>query len=298
MSVPPTSTPFDAAWREHRPYLQAIASRMLGDAVEAEDVVQDAFGRLAQHDFDAIEDARGWLVVVVRRLCLDRLRSAHHRRETATASVPEEEQPPTSSGRDPADRVTLDDEIQLALGFVLDRLTPAERSSFVLHDIFGFSFEAVGQIVGRSATACRQLASRARRSVRAAPLVPRPTGEHRTLTERFIDACAGGDLAALMELLDPDVAGTGMVLGGAHTGSFKGRARVARGLLYYLGPKSVMTLVPAPLEVGVGLVAYRGGKAVALIHIETAGDRVHHITAYLTDADSADIHRRAPDLET
>src|SRR5262245_11789176 len=151
------------AWREHRRYVLDIAFRMLGNLSEAEDVVQEAFSRLLRVDVDAIEDVRGWLVVVVSRLCLDRLRAERrHPKGPAWPSGPE----PADQALDPADRVTLDDSIRIALNTVLERLTPAERTAFVLHDVFQYPFETIGDIVGRSPAACRQLASRARRSIR------------------------------------------------------------------------------------------------------------------------------------
>jgi RNA polymerase sigma-70 factor (ECF subfamily) len=123
-----------AAWEADRGYLLAIAAGMLGRPAEAEDVVQEAFARLAGASTDGIGDIRGWLVVVTRRLCLDRLGSAEARRTTATPELPEAGQ----EGVDPADRLTLDDEVRRALAVVADRLSPAERTSFILHDIFGF----------------------------------------------------------------------------------------------------------------------------------------------------------------
>src|SRR5207253_1349814 len=156
-------------WRDHHRHLEDIARQLLRDEASTEDVVQDAFGRLVRADLDEIGDIGGWLAVVVRRLCIDLLRSAAHRRESAVGSTPlETGRPvtPTVNG-DPADRVTLDDQVQLALAVVLDRLTPPERTAFVLHDVFGLRFAAVAESVGRTPAACRQLASRARRTIRA-----------------------------------------------------------------------------------------------------------------------------------
>ena len=146
------------AWNEHRPYLIDLAFRMLGDVGAAEDVVQDAFTRLLRARTGEIEDERGWLIVVTSRLCLDQIRSARSRRErphdageiefvtgTRTRSqAPVGLQPPA----DPADRITLDDDVQLALLVVLQRLSPAERVVFVLHDIFGVPFDSVAETLG------------------------------------------------------------------------------------------------------------------------------------------------------
>src|SRR5690348_2407072 len=131
-------------FRQHRRHAIDIAYRMLGSMSDAEDVVQEAFARLLTVDVDAIDDVRGWMVVVVSRLCLDQLRSARSRRENYVGTwLPE----PVVEGADPADRVTLDDTVRMALLVVLERLTPAERVAFVLHDVFGMSFDAVAGVV-------------------------------------------------------------------------------------------------------------------------------------------------------
>src|SRR5262249_36500865 len=155
---------FEALWRQDRARMLGFARRTLGDAGEAEDVVQEAFGRLARVELDELDDVHGWLAVVVRRLGLDRIRSARLRHESVTlGSLPDGTiSLPPELAADPADRVTLDDQVQLALAVVLQRLSPAERTAFVLHDIFGFPYAAVSEVVGRSTVACRQLASRAR----------------------------------------------------------------------------------------------------------------------------------------
>src|SRR6516162_10921522 len=182
------------AWNEHRPYLVDLAFRMLGDIGAAEDVVQDAFSRLLRARPGEIEDERGWLIVVTSRLCLDQIRSARARRERphdageiefvpgeqAFASRPE--------SADPADRVTLDDNVRLALLVVLQRLSPAERVVFVLHDIFGVPFPTVAETVGRAAPACRQLAKRARQKIAEGQSGARfdvAGAEHRAVTEKF-----------------------------------------------------------------------------------------------------------------
>src|SRR5271167_2944827 len=197
------------AWRQHRPYLVNLAYQMLGDVGEAEDVAQEAFLRLSRADITAIDDVRAWLTVVAGRLCLDQVRSARSRHErpedigTEVAAV-------NQSGRlDPADRVTLDDEVRTALWEVLGRLSPGERVSFVLHDVFGVPFDAIAETVGRPVGTCRQLARRARAKILRAgpPLKEVGSDEHRVVIEKFIAACATGDLAALTAVLDPTVWG-------------------------------------------------------------------------------------------
>jgi RNA polymerase sigma-70 factor (ECF subfamily) len=261
------------AWAADRPYLLAIAARILADWVEAEDVVQDAFARLALQPVDAIDDVRAWLVVVVRRLSLDRLGSARVRLSTPTADVPAAADP------DPADRVTLDDEVRRALGVVLDRLTPAERTSFVLHDVFGVPFGSVAAIVGRSPAACRQLASRARRSIRLGASVdlaePAAAADRHALVvaRRFAAAAAGGDLEALVRELDPDVAGWATI-DGRRTGFARGVADVGPRVMAFLGPNSGCELAVLAIEDGAGLLASRRSDPVAVVHLHISGDRV------------------------
>jgi RNA polymerase sigma-70 factor (ECF subfamily) len=274
----------DVLWREHQAPLRSIAARILHDGREAEDVVQEAFARLARRDVAGIDDVRGWLTVVVRRLCLDRLRSAYTRHESPTTGVLADALP-TGAGVDPADRVTLDDQVQLALAMVLDRLTPAERTAFVLHDVFGFPFDAIAEIVGRSAGACRQLARRARASIRSAgppASVDVRDAAHRELTERFIAACSGGDLGELMTLLDPDVSGEAVLHGYGVVGHpVKGRDVVARRLLEFFGPTSGTTLVPVPIVGRPGFVALDRSGVGVVVRLDERDGLVHLIHSYI-----------------
>lgn len=198
---------FDDIWRLHRRRALDVAYRMLGSLTEAEDIVQEAFSRLLGQNIDEIDDPERWLVTVTSRLCLDHLRSARIQRESYVGPWrPEPLVQYEGASSDPADRVTLDDTIRMALMIVLDRLTPAERASFILHDVFKIPFEEVGQILGRSTAACRQLASRARRRLggevptigsRESPRHPRPTDDHRMVVEGFVAACNQGDTPKL-----------------------------------------------------------------------------------------------------
>src|SRR5262249_17737938 len=202
----------EAAWREHRRYVLDVAYRLLGSVTDAEDVVQEAYARLLRTGPGEIEDVRGWLVVVVTRLCLDQLRSARVRREAYVGPwLPEPVvEPVDEAAVDPADRVTLDDSVRMALLVVLERLTPAERAAFVLHDVFGFAFEQVARIVGRTPAAVRQLASRARKHVAEETEPARfrvDADDLRRIVDRFIAAATEGDMAALKDVLDPNVAG-------------------------------------------------------------------------------------------
>src|SRR5258708_8380201 len=187
------------AYQDHRPYLVDLAFGMLGDIGAAEDIVQDAFTRLMAANVGEIEDQRGWLIVVPSRLCLDQIKSARSRRERAhDVSEIEFVAPPAGQAlADPADRVTFDDGVRLALLVVLQQLSPAERLAFVMHDIFGMPFDTVAETVGRSAPACRQLASRARQKMAAGPGGARfaiASAEHRLVTGQVITASPNGHL--------------------------------------------------------------------------------------------------------
>ena len=276
---------FEALWREHRPFLVDLAFRMLGNIGDAEDVVQDAFTRLLRADVDAIEEPRGWLVVVVSRRCLDVLRSARVRRDArpagADAAVPSTE--PAAQTPDPADRVTLDDNVRMALLVVLEQLTPAERTAFVLHDVFRYPFTEISEILGRPVDACRKLASRARHRIEAAGGPARfavEPADHRLVAERFIEACAGGDLGALLQLLDADVAGEVDVgFGGAPVPVQVGRDRVARNLLRFFDGATGVTLVSQSMNGWPGVLAFKDGHLYALVTLETRDGLISDIHA-------------------
>jgi len=275
---------FEALWREHRPMLVDLAFRMLGNIGDAEDVVQDAFARLLRADLDTIEDVRGWLVVVVSRRCLDVVRSARVRRDgrTAGADAREPAEPPADAP-DPADRVTLDDSVRMALLVVLEELTPAERATFVLHDVFRYPFGEVAGILGRPVDACRKLASRARHRVETAGGPARfsvEPAEHRLIAERFIAACAGGDLGALLELLDADVAGEVDVgAGDAPVPVQVGRDRVAANLLRFFNGAAGITLVSQSINGWPGVLAFKDGHLYALVTLEVRDGRISDIHA-------------------
>jgi RNA polymerase sigma-70 factor (ECF subfamily) len=285
MDAGPGSSRLEEVWNAQRGPALALARGMLRDPAEAEDVVQEAFDRLTRIDLDEVQDVRAWLAVVVRRRCLDRIKSARARREVphGDAEVGAGSALHGGSAPDPADRATLDDEVQRALALVLDRLTPAERTAFLLHDVFGFGFPEVAEIVGRTPAACRQLASRARRSIgQDAPRgLPRPAAAHALVVERFVAACTGGDLGELIAVLDPDVAGVAVLLGHGPIVTATGRIDVASRLLSIFGPDSGRSLLPVPLEGAPGLVAVERGVVVAVVRLEVVDGRVHHIDSYV-----------------
>jgi RNA polymerase sigma-70 factor (ECF subfamily) len=188
----------------HRRRLHGVAYRMLGSSTEAEDAVQETWLRLGRSDTREIENLGAWLTTVLSRICLDTLRSRAVRREEPSGSTPAVAS--ADERADPQQDVLLADEIGLALLVVLDRLTPAERIAFVLHDVFAVPFDEIGDIVGRTPEAARQLASRARRRVQgtdAAPEVDRV--RHRQVVDAFLAAARSGDFEGLVALLDPDV---------------------------------------------------------------------------------------------
>ena len=226
--------------------------------------MQEAFARLARADIAGIDDPEGWLVVVTSRLCLDRLR-ARQRRPTDALDVAGD--PFDPHALDPSSHVTLVDNVTLAMHALLERLSPAERTSFVLHDVFQYSFDEVATIVGRSPAACRQLASRARRTLQAESATgrfPVDSARQRQLSERFIEACTGGDLDGLLALLDPAVDGAGDIVPGVVVGA----AEVAPGILRYLGPPASPTLLHLPVGDRIGIVALRDHRVLALVLLD------------------------------
>jgi RNA polymerase sigma factor (sigma-70 family) len=252
------ATQFEA----NRAHLRGLAYRMLGSLSDADDAVQEAWLHLRRSDTQGVENLGGWLTTVVARVCLDMLRWRKSRREESVGAHVPDRIAGHEAGNDPEREAVLADSIGLALLVVLETLAPAERVAFVLHDMFAVPFEEIAPIVGRSPTAARQLASRARRRVQGAATVPDADLTHqREVVDAFLTAARGGDFDALLAVLDPDVVvradasavragASGEVRGAAAVAeTFSGRARVAR---------------PALVNGAVGLVwAPRGRPRVA-----------------------------------
>ena len=193
-------------FEEHRTHLRAVAYRMLGSVSEADDAVQEAWLRLDRTDASAIDNLGGWLTTVVARVCLNVLRSRKTRREESLEVHMPEPIISSQDGVDPEQEALLADSVGLALLVVLETLTPAERLSFVLHDMFAVPFDEIGPMVGRSPTAARQLASRARRRVQgAAPPPSADLARQREVVDAFLAAARAGDFDALVAVLHPDV---------------------------------------------------------------------------------------------
>ncbi|MDP9072601.1 MAG: RNA polymerase subunit sigma [Actinomycetota bacterium] len=227
-----------------------------------------------------IADPERWLVVVTGRLCLDRLRT-RQRHPTDVLNVAGDTF--DSAAVDPSGQVTLVDNVTLAMHAVLERLSPAERTSFVLHDVFQYRFEDVANIVGRSPASCRQLASRARRAMQPESVPGRfsvDSALHRQISEHFIDACTGGDLGALLALLDPAVDGAGDLVPEVVVGADK----VAPGILRYLGPPASPTLMHLPVGDRIGIVALRDHRVLALIVLKIRNGLVVHVDALAGEA--------------
>ena len=228
-----------------RPRLLRLAYSQLGDLGEAEDVVQEAWLRLERAGADSIDDLGAWLTTVVGRLALDALRSARARREAYVGPwLPE-----PLLDDDPADRVTLDESVSYALLALLEQLSPAERTAFVLHDVFDVPFPEVADVVGRTPEAVRQLASRARRHIaRQRPRFEASPDEHDRAVRAFAGAVAEGDLAALVSVLDPDVVwttdGGGRAI--ASRRPISGAARVARA---WVALRRRPSIVPEPVPI-------------------------------------------------
>lgn len=210
-------------FEEHRAHSRAVAYRILGSISEAEDAVQESWIRLARTDTADVENLRGWLTTVVARVCMDMLRTRTSRREDPwDVRVPD---PIVArADGDPESNAMLADSVGLALLVVLDTLEPSERLAFVLHDVFGMTFDEIAPIVDRSPAAARQLASRARRRVQSkAPSSDRDLRRQRPVVDAFVAAVRDGDFERLLSVLDPDV-----VLR-ADRGAVAGASRVVRG---------------------------------------------------------------------
>jgi RNA polymerase sigma-70 factor (ECF subfamily) len=211
-------------FESHRGHLRGVAYRMLGSVSEADDAIQEAWIRLSRTDAREIDNLRAWLTTVVARVCLNMLRSRQSRREAPLE--PHIPDPIVSAvdGMDPEQEALLGDSVGLALLVVLDTLSPAERVAFVLHDVFAVPFDEIAPIVGRTPTAARQLASRARRRVRGAPVPDADLAGQRAVVDAFLAAARNGDFEGLLAVLGPEVVQTSD--GGVRRPGFR---RIVRG---------------------------------------------------------------------
>jgi len=189
----------------NRVHLRGVAYRMLGSLPEADDAVQEAWIRLSRSDTDDVANLRAWLTTVVARVCLNMLRSRRTRREASLESHLPDPIVASQEGVDPEQEALLGDSVGLAMLVVLESLTPAERVAFVLHDVFAVPFDEIGPIVGRTPTATRQLASRARRRVQGTPIPDADLDGQWAVVDAFLAAARDGDFERLLGVLDPDV---------------------------------------------------------------------------------------------
>jgi RNA polymerase sigma-70 factor (ECF subfamily) len=263
-------------FEEHRAHLRAVAYRMLGSASEAEDAVQETWIRLGRTDVSDVANLRGWLTTVVSRVCLDMLRTRTSRREDPLdAHLPD----PiiTRAEWEPESEAMRADSVGLALLIVLDTLEPAERLAFVLHDVFGMTFDEIAPIVDRSSAAARQLASRARRRVRGtAPSPDRDLRQQRRVVDAFLAAQRDGNFEDLVALLDPDI-----VLR-ADGGALASASRVVRGATAVAGQAEAFSFAKLGLSIeivlvngNVGLLARRpDGRLLSVIGFTIVDGRI------------------------
>jgi RNA polymerase sigma-70 factor (ECF subfamily) len=258
-----------------RPHLRAVAYRMLGSLNEADDAVQEAWLRLSRSDASEIDNLGGWLTTVVARVSLDMLRSRRSRREESLELQMPEPIVSRVDGLDPEHEALLADSVGLALLVVLEKLNPAERLAFVLHDMFAVPFDEIGRMVDRSPDAARQLASRARRRVRGeAPAPDSDLAEQRRVVDAFFAAARDGDFDRLVAVLDPDVVSRGE--GGAEgfVEVHGAEAVASRALRFaHLAPY----VRPALVNGAAGVVVAPRGRPFAVIGFTVAGGRIVEI---------------------
>jgi RNA polymerase sigma-70 factor, ECF subfamily len=282
-------------FEESRAHLAAVAFRMLGSTSEADDAVQEAWLKLSRAGADGVANLRGWLTTVVAHVCLDMLRARKSRREEGLDVAPAAAAADHAPARDSDEALLLADSVGPALLVVLAALTPAERVAFVLHDMFDLSFDEIAPILGRSAVATRQLASRARRRVQGgAAAAEADRARERAVVEAFLAASRTGDFEALLALLDPDVVvradatavryGAAAEVRGANAVAtrFKGQAQGARVALLN-GAIGAAWVLRGRLRVMFGFTIEDG----KIVEIELAGDpdRLRDADVELLDRD-------------
>jgi RNA polymerase sigma factor (sigma-70 family) len=250
-------------FEEHRAHLRSVAYRMLGSVAEADDAVQDAWLRFARADTDDVVNLRGWLTTVVSRICLDMMRSRKSRREDSLeVYVPDPVV--TRLDADPATSAEQADEVTLAMLVVLDALNPRERMAFVLHDMFGVPFDAIGEIVGSTPATATQLASRARRRVRATPPPVADLATQRKVLDAFTSAAQRGDFEALVEVLDPDVTLRADAGPGGASVVIRGALKVASQAASFRASDHEQLQLQVLVNGVVGLLGLKDGRPVSV----------------------------------
>jgi RNA polymerase sigma factor (sigma-70 family) len=267
-------------FEEHQTHLRAVAYRMLGSLTEADDAVQETWLRLSRADTSGVENLGGWLTTVVARVCLNMLRARASRREEPLGVHMPDPVVSREEGVDPEHEALLADSVGLALLVVLERLDPAERLAFVLHDMFAVPFDEIAPMVGRSPTAARQLASRARRRVQgAAPAPDADLSRQRAVVDAFFAAARDGDFEALVAVLDPDVvlrSDGGVTRPGASIVVHGARAVAERALTFArLSP----FVRPALVNGAAGVVVAPHGRPFSVMGFTVRGGRIVAIDA-------------------
>ena len=257
-------------FEENRTHLRAVAYRMLGSVSEVDDAVQEAWLRLSRADATGIDNLGGWLTTVVARVCLDMLRSRQSRREEPLASDAPEPVATGTTRSSPEQEAVLAASVGLALLGVLDRLTPAERLAFVLHDMFAVPFEEIAPIIGRSAEAARQLASRARRRVRGGAAPDGDLVRQRAVVDAFLAALRVGDFEGLMAILDPDLVVRADMPGAPP--QIHGAAIWAKGAVAY--GHMARGVQPALVNGAIGLVMAPRGRLLRALTFKIANGKI------------------------
>ncbi|MGW0792878.1 RNA polymerase sigma factor SigJ [Streptomyces sp. NPDC002911] len=288
-----TDAALSAVLKERRQLIN-LAYRFLGSVADAEDVVQETYARwyaMTPQQQDSIAAPGGWLTKVASRICLDLLGSARARRERYVGEwVPEPLPDRTEwiSGRpgdsaDPADRVTLDESVSIAFLVVLESMTPAERVTFVLHDVFHYSFTEVAHIVGRSPAACRKLASSARQRVRTQRTPATTTARHADMIKNFKRAWETQNIQALIDLLDPHATtitdGGGIISAQIHP--IEGREEIARFFIHAAQNADDLTITESNVNGQPGLELRRNNTTVSVLAFNITDNRIKHIWAVL-----------------
>lgn len=260
----------------HRSHLRGVAYRMLGSASDAEDAVQESWFRLTRADRTELQNLRGWLTTVVARVSLDMLRSRKARREDATGTeVPE----PAATAVDPETELELATSVGLALLVVLETLPPSERLAFVLHDLFGVSFEEIAEIVGRTTTATRQLASRGRRRVQgASPTRGIELQRQRELVSAFLAAARGGSIEGLLAVLDPDVVSRAdaVISPTGHAIETRGARKVSANAVLYSAKRAEFAEL-ALVDGSVAVIVAPRGKLKLVMRFVFRADKISEI---------------------
>jgi RNA polymerase sigma factor (sigma-70 family) len=287
-----------ARFDQLRPRLHSVAYSILGSVSDAEDAVQECWLRLDRSDSSTVQDLQGWLIAVVGRICLDMLRRRGHRREYQVGDrLPEPIVEFEESG--PEQEVLLADSVGLALLVVLETLSPPERLAFVLHDVFGVPFSEIAPVVERSPEAARQLATRARRRVRAAPTPDPDMARQRAAVDAFLAAARSGDMAGLLEVLDPDVVFRADTGAAATVLPFpvRGAQAVAERIMQ-TAPRFAPHATPAIVNGQAGAVFAPAGTPVGVIGFTVVGGRIAAINLVADPAKLRHLHQKSSDVAT